>query len=94
MPLLVLPVNFTGAKMPRYYFILQWDSREHDDPHGTALPNDQAARDYAERIIRELKEAGGYDDEDLAMVVKNAADRIVFSIPFLHTGPAPTDHSN
>ncbi len=78
--------------MPRYYFILQWGNREHDDPHGTALPSDQAARDYAERIIGELKEAGGYNDDDLTMVVKNAADRKVFSIPFLRTGPAHAGH--
>ena len=71
--------------MPRYYFILRWDSREHADPCGTILPNDRAARDYAERIIHELKEAGGYDDDDLTMVVKNAARRTVFSIPFLST---------
>jgi len=30
----------------------------------------------------ELKEAGGYDDPRLAMIVKDDADRIVCSIPF------------
>lgn len=80
--LLIALVQLRSANVPRYYFILQWDSGEHDDPEGTALPNDQVARDYAERIIRELKAAGGYDDDNLVMVVRNA-DRTVFSIPFL-----------
>jgi len=70
--------------VPRYFFILQWDAaRSHDDATGTMLPNDQAARSYAERVVRELKEAGGYDDPGLTMVVKNAAGRTVFSLPFL-----------
>ncbi|HEX3937408.1 MAG TPA: hypothetical protein VHX43_07870 [Xanthobacteraceae bacterium] len=68
--------------MPKYYFILQWADRRHDDPHGTALPDDRAARSYAERIIHELKDAGGYEDSGLTMVVADAARQTVFSIPF------------
>ena len=37
---------------------------------------------YAERVIRELKEAGGYDDDELIMIVKDDARRTIFSIPF------------
>ncbi len=68
--------------MGRYFFILQWPDRKHDDRYGTVLANDEAARAYAERIIRELKEAGGYDDDGLTMIVKGAGRRRVFSIPF------------
>lgn len=40
------------------------------------------ARNYADRVIRELKEGGGYDDPTLTMIVKNEARETVFSIPF------------
>ncbi len=36
---------------------------------------------YAERIIRELKEAGGYDDPGL-MIVKDDTGKVIHSIPF------------
>lgn len=65
-----------------YFFILQRRERRDDDPHGTPLPNDTAAKEYAQRVIRELKEAGGYDDPDLKMIVKNAAGDVIYSIPF------------
>ena len=68
--------------MPRYYFIPQWDSRTDDDRIGTLLANDDAARDYAERIIGELKEAGGYDDSGPGHGGENAARRSIFSLPF------------
>ncbi len=71
-----------GRNVARYFFILQWRERKHDDRHGTVLPNDDAARGYAERVIRELKEAGGYDDDELIMIVKDDARRTIFSIPF------------
>lgn len=66
-------------------FVLQWADRNHDDPHGTSLPDDRAARGYAERIIRELKEAGSYDEP----VVKTAAGRIVCSMQFEEAGRRP-----
>jgi hypothetical protein len=75
--------------MAKYYFVLQWADREHDDPHGTSLPDDRAARGYAERIVRELKEAGGYDEPDLAMVVKTGAGRIVCLIQFEEASRPP-----
>jgi hypothetical protein len=68
--------------MPRYCFILRWPDREHRDDEGTDLPNDAAARDYAHRMIRELKEGGGYDEPSLAMVVTNESGRQLFVIPF------------
>jgi len=65
-----------------YFFILRWPDREHDDAHGTPLPDDDAARSYARRVIRELKEGGGYDDPGLTMVVKNDDGHTVCLIPF------------
>jgi len=53
-----------------YFFVIQWPDREHDDPDGTLFPSDRAARKYADRIIRELKSAEGYDDPGLTMIVK------------------------
>jgi hypothetical protein len=68
--------------LPRYYFVIQWPDREHGDNHGTVLPDDAAARNYAERVIRELKESGGYDDPGLSMIVRNEAGKQIFVIPF------------
>ena len=73
--------------MPRYYFVLQWPDGEHDDRLGTVLPHDGAAHAYASRVIQELKDGGGYTDPGLAMIVKNEAHKIVFSIPFRHLWP-------
>ena len=66
----------------RYFFILQWPDHQHDDPHGTDFPNDKAAQNYAKRIVRELKQAGGYDDPNLKMIVKDADGDVVHIIPF------------
>jgi hypothetical protein len=46
---------------------------------GTTLVNDRAARPYAVRVISKLIDGGGYDDR---MIVKDAAERQVFAIPF------------
>ncbi len=58
-------------------------SEHHDDCDGTLMPNNEVALVYARHIIRELKEAGGYNDPALTMIVRNAAGATVFSIPFL-----------
>jgi hypothetical protein len=68
--------------LSRYFFDLRWSDRTHDDQDGTPLPNQMAAYYFAQRVIRELKKAGGYDDPSLVMIVKNEASRQVFSIPF------------
>ncbi len=49
---------------------------------GTVLEGDGVARIYANRIIGELKEAGGYDDPGLAMTVRNESGKAVFIVPF------------
>lgn len=66
----------------RYFFSLQWADRLHDDLDGTPLPSDADALAYAKRIIRELKEAGGYDDPGIKMIVKNTNGKVLCSIPF------------
>jgi hypothetical protein len=66
----------------RYYFVVRWSDREHEDRDGTELPGPEAARDYARRIIRELKDGGGYDEPGLIMVVTDAEGKIVYTEPF------------
>jgi hypothetical protein len=46
------------------------------------LPNDAAAKEYAHRIIRQFKEAGGYDNPDLKMIVKNSDSKVTHLIRF------------
>lgn len=66
-----------------YYFDVQCYGEEHDDRGGMLMPNDEAALAYAHRIIRELRQAGGYDDPALSLIVRNCAGKTVYSIPFL-----------
>ncbi len=66
-----------------YYFDVRGYGDKHDDRGGTLMPNDEAAFAYARRIIRELREAGGYDDPALTIIVRNAAGKTIYSIPFL-----------
>jgi Domain of unknown function (DUF6894) len=69
--------------LPRYHFVIRWPDREHRDPGGTRFPDVAAARRYAERVIRELKEGGGdYDHPELLMVVTDGDGNEIFTIPF------------
>jgi hypothetical protein len=68
--------------MPRYRFTIIHRDKPHEDPEGTVLADDSAARDYARRVIRELKEGGGYDDPYMLMLVTDAAGREILCIPF------------
>jgi hypothetical protein len=74
--------NAMRPAMDRYFFHLQGAREVGEDNAGTLLPNDAAAEMYARRIIRELKQGGGYDKPGLAMIVKNEAGRHIASIPF------------
>lgn len=65
-----------------YFFIVQGPSRCYDDETGTSLQDDQAALTMAEEIMRELKSAGDDDYGGHVMIVKDARDQTVFSIPF------------
>jgi hypothetical protein len=66
-----------------YYFEVRGYGEAHEDHGGTLMPNDNAALIHARRIIRELREAGGYEDAALTMIVRNSAGKTVYSIPFL-----------
>ena len=68
--------------MPRYRFILQWPDKQNGDDHGTHLPDNDAACEYAHRVIRELKEDGGYNDPGLNMIVRDPDGKLIHSIPF------------
>ncbi len=65
----------------RYFFVIEGDGYDHPDKYGTLLPGRGAARSYAERIIRELKE-GGYDAPGLAGIVRDTSGNVVLEIPF------------
>ena len=41
--------------MPRYHFAVLNTSSRHEDQEGTVLPDDAAAREYAIRVIGELR---------------------------------------
>jgi hypothetical protein len=64
--------------MPRYYFHVRWPGRKDDDPTGMWLADDAMARDYAERLIGEMKEREGHDPS-LWMAVERAGT-ILFTI--------------
>jgi hypothetical protein len=73
-----------GAHLPRYHFVVTWRDRfrEYGNSEGTILQDEEEARRFAARVIRELKEAGGHDDPELRMVVKDAKGREVFTLSF------------
>jgi hypothetical protein len=72
----------SGNRMPRYFFALQWPERTDHDLGGTVLPNHDAAYAHARRIIRELKDGGGYDEPGLTMVVRDHEGAVIHSLPF------------
>ena len=64
--------------MPRYSFHIEGPDHGGgvgDDPFGIDYPTNASAFDYAKQIIRELKNAGGYDKQGLMMVVKPESGR-------------------
>ena len=67
----------------RYFFSLRWSDHEDDDANGTLLSDDAAALSYADRLIRELKEGGRYDDPNLMVIVRDGMKKVVRAIPFL-----------
>ncbi len=68
--------------MPRYFLDLRFPDRTDDDEGGAVFTDDGAAVIYADRIIGELKEAGGYDEPGLLMIVRKEASQKEISIPF------------
>jgi len=62
---------------------MRWSDHEDDDPNGTLLSDSAAALNYADRLIRELKEGGRYNDPDLMVIVRDGMKKVVLWIPFL-----------
>jgi hypothetical protein len=71
-----------SGKKSRFFFIIRSLDWEDDDLDGTLLLGPIAAVAYAHRVMRELKEAGGYDDPGLVMIVQNHKRETVVTIPF------------
>jgi hypothetical protein len=68
--------------LPKYFFAIRWPDAEHADEDGVDFPDEAAARDYADRIIRELQKIEGYDDPGLEMVVTDDSGQELFVLPF------------
>jgi hypothetical protein len=69
--------------VPRYFFVLEGPGDErHEDDGGTVLPDKPSAVAYANRIMGELKAAGGYDDPGWVLIVKDEAGETIASLPF------------
>ena len=85
--------------MPQYFFDVRSTDWDYTDPDGIALPDDEAAIIYAERMIGELKEDGGYDAPDLQMLARKRcrADNFFDTVQFqkrlrLAKGRCPFGH--
>jgi hypothetical protein len=63
-----------------YFFEVQAAEQGKDTLEVAA--SDQAAQEYADKVIRLLKEADGYDHHGLIMVVRNEAGQTLFAAPF------------
>jgi hypothetical protein len=68
--------------VPSYFFVIKSCYFEDDDENGTMLRDDRQAQIHALRIIRELKEGGGYDSVGWAVIVFGEAGRQVCTVPF------------
>jgi hypothetical protein len=73
-----------GGHLPRYHFVVTWRDRvrEYGNTEGTFLQDEEEARRFGARVIRELKQAGEHDDPELCMVVKDGQGREVFTLSF------------
>ena len=60
----------------RYFFSVRWPDHEDDDTNGTLLSDEAAALGYADRVVRELKEGGGYNDPGLMVIVRDGTQRV------------------
>ena len=67
----------------RYYFTIRSPAHEDIDPQGNELTDDDAALDYACRMIQWLRASGGYDDPELMLQVRNEKREMVLFVPFL-----------
>jgi hypothetical protein len=70
--------------VPRYFFTIQGPNNLIEEDHrGTVLPDTAAARSFAERTIKELRNESGFDDPLPMMIVRDDNNRTILSLPFL-----------
>jgi len=70
--------------VPQYFFVVQRSNqKEEGDPHAVNLPNDAEALRFAERTIAELRKETGYCDPAGFVIVRNAKNEAILSVPFL-----------
>jgi hypothetical protein len=62
------------------------DTDRYDDPDGTELPDDAAAREYAIRVIQELQHREGDNWRGWTMEVTQG-QRVVWQIPLRAVEP-------
>jgi hypothetical protein len=67
--------------MPPYLFAVH-NGHRHDDQEGTELPNDEAAREEALQVIRDLKKNNETGWKGWTIEVTEG-DRKVWQIPFI-----------
>jgi hypothetical protein len=65
----------------RYFFIIEYDEREIDDPDGVVLPNGAAAIEYGRRIIDDLRKDHRPEDPEATIVVKTTAGEVIYRFP-------------
>ena len=70
--------------MPLYHFTAL-DDRRYDDPDGTELPDDGAARKWALQVIHDLKRNNETAWKGWTIEVTEG-DRQVWQIPFIGAG--------
>jgi uncharacterized protein DUF6894 len=69
--------------MPLYHFAVH-SSHLHDDPEGTELPDDEAARQWGLQVIRDLKRNNKTGWNGCTIEVTDG-DRQVWQLPFIGT---------
>jgi len=67
--------------MPRYFFTVTYPDLEIDDTEGTLLSSDNAAIEYARRVIDGLREDQKPENCRPTIVVKNEAGEVVYQFP-------------
>ena len=65
--------------MPRYHFAVLNTSSRQEDQEGTVLPDDAAAREYAIRVIGELRRGDNWKGWLLEVT---QGERLVWQLPF------------
>jgi Domain of unknown function (DUF6894) len=68
-------------EMPRYYFVVEMPGHTYNDSEGEQLPSDAAAKNYGDRVVRELKESD-FQSAGAVLHVRDEGGQTIRSIPF------------